>query len=184
MSDRFLLNKRIPRRSGCLARSRRPDLGRGSLNRGSWLPTRHGVKETFIRLLKFCLYLPGMDGVGACRVSSKGSAKPTPLQPSARRARWCPEPSLGRDRLPRERRLPAPSGLLSPELDPVERWFQEFRRELSNKAFEAVELLQQALCQALLPYSGRTLLAYESSPVSPGGWRPSMRCDINNSDRY
>jgi transposase len=27
----------------------------------------------------------------------------------------------------------------SPELDPVERWFQEFRRELSNKAFETVD---------------------------------------------
>ncbi len=40
----------------------------------------------------------------------------------------------------------------SPELDPVERWFQEFRRELSNKAFETVELLQEALGQALLPY--------------------------------
>jgi transposase len=45
-------------------------------------------------------------------------------------------------------RLPA----YSPELDPVERWFQEFRRELSNKAFERVELLQEALGQALVPY--------------------------------
>jgi hypothetical protein len=61
---------------------------------------------------------------------------------------------------------------------------QEFRRELSNKAFETVELLQEALGQALLPFSGRTLLASEGSPVSPGGWRPSMRCDINNPDRY
>ena len=34
----------------------------------------------------------------------------------------------------------------------MERWFQEFRRELSNKAFETVELLQEALGQALLPY--------------------------------
>ena len=40
----------------------------------------------------------------------------------------------------------------SPELDPVERWFEEFRRELSNKAFETVELLQEALGQALWPY--------------------------------
>jgi transposase len=40
----------------------------------------------------------------------------------------------------------------SPELDPVERWFQEFRRELSNKTFESVELLQEALGQALRPY--------------------------------
>jgi transposase len=45
-------------------------------------------------------------------------------------------------------RLPA----YSPELDPVERWFQEFRRELSNKTFETVELLQEALGQALRPY--------------------------------
>jgi transposase len=45
-------------------------------------------------------------------------------------------------------RLPA----YSPELDPVERWFQEFRRELSNKAFETVELLQEALGQVLWPY--------------------------------
>ena len=45
-------------------------------------------------------------------------------------------------------RLPA----YSPELDPVERWFQEFRRELSNKAFESVELLQEALDQTLWPY--------------------------------
>ena len=45
-------------------------------------------------------------------------------------------------------RLPA----YSPELDPVERWFQEFRRELSNnEAFETVELLQEALGQALRP---------------------------------
>jgi hypothetical protein len=29
---------------------------------------------------------------------------------------------------------------------------QEFRRELSNKAFESVELLQEVLGQALLPY--------------------------------
>jgi transposase len=45
-------------------------------------------------------------------------------------------------------RLPA----YSPELDPVERWFQEFRRELSNKVFETIELLQEALGQALRPY--------------------------------
>ena len=45
-------------------------------------------------------------------------------------------------------RLPA----YSPELDPVERWFQEFRRELSNRIFETVELLQEALGQVLRPY--------------------------------
>jgi transposase len=45
-------------------------------------------------------------------------------------------------------RLPA----YSPELDPVERWFQEFRRKLSNRTFESVELLQEALTRTLSPY--------------------------------
>lgn len=40
----------------------------------------------------------------------------------------------------------------SPELNPVERWFQEFRRVLSNRVFETVELLQEALTEALAPY--------------------------------
>ena len=40
----------------------------------------------------------------------------------------------------------------SPELDPAERWFQEFRRELSNRAFESIALLQEALSQTLRPY--------------------------------
>jgi hypothetical protein len=40
----------------------------------------------------------------------------------------------------------------SPELDPAERWFQEFRRKLSNRTFESVTLLQEALTQALRPY--------------------------------
>ena len=54
----------------------------------------------------------------------------------------CPQKNVGFVRFP----------AYSPELDPVERWFQEFRRELSNKAFETVELLQEALGQALWPY--------------------------------
>jgi transposase len=40
----------------------------------------------------------------------------------------------------------------SPELNPVERWFQEFRRTLSNKAFESVALIQDALSETLRPY--------------------------------
>ena len=40
----------------------------------------------------------------------------------------------------------------SPELDPAERWFQEFRRELSNRTFESVALMQEALTQTLRPY--------------------------------
>ncbi len=54
--------------------------------------------------------------------------------------------------------LPENVGLLrlpaySPELNPAERWFQEeFRRALSNRVFESVELLQEALTETLAPY--------------------------------
>lgn len=46
--------------------------------------------------------------------------------------------------------LPLPS--YSPELNPVERWFQEFRRALSNRIFQSIEELQEALTRALEPY--------------------------------
>jgi putative transposase len=40
----------------------------------------------------------------------------------------------------------------SPELNPLERWFLEFRRELSNKTFETIEVLQEALTKTLETY--------------------------------
>ena len=40
----------------------------------------------------------------------------------------------------------------SPELDPAERWFQEFRRKLSNRTFESVAVLHEALTRTLLAY--------------------------------
>ncbi|MGI8540930.1 MAG: IS630 family transposase [Rubrobacteraceae bacterium] len=40
----------------------------------------------------------------------------------------------------------------SPELNPAERWFLEFRRSLSNKIFESVEHLQRSLTRTLEPY--------------------------------
>ncbi len=40
----------------------------------------------------------------------------------------------------------------SPELDPAERWFQEFRRKLSNTTFESVAVLQETLTRTLVPY--------------------------------
>jgi transposase len=52
-------------------------------------------------------------------------------------------------------RLPA----YSPELNPVERWFLEFRRALSNRTFETIELLQEALTKTLELYrEDRSLL--------------------------
>ena len=98
----------------------------------------------------FCLYLPGMDG--GClqtfldRLSEAHSENHLLVvldgAPSHRSERIvCPENV-------EFLRLPA----YSPELDPVERWFQEFRRKLSNRTFESVELLQEALTRTLSPY--------------------------------
>jgi transposase len=47
----------------------------------------------------------------------------------------------------------------APDLNPVERWFEEFRRALSNAAFETIEVLQAALTKTLEPYwEDRSLL--------------------------
>ena len=57
----------------------------------------------------------------------------------------------------KEVELPENTSLLalpsySPELNPVERWFQEFRRTLANRVFETIESLQDALTRVLEPY--------------------------------
>ena len=98
----------------------------------------------------FCLYLPGMDG--GCFEAFLGELSEAypdhhllvvldgaPSHRSERIAHPDNVSLLG---------LPA----YSPELDPVERWFQEFRRELSNRTFGSVALLQEALSQTLRPY--------------------------------
>ncbi len=46
--------------------------------------------------------------------------------------------------------LPLPP--YSPELNPVERWFLEFRRLLSNRLFDTLEALQEALTEVLKRY--------------------------------
>ena len=46
--------------------------------------------------------------------------------------------------------LPLPSH--SPELNPVERWFQEFRRTLANKVSQTIGSLQEALRRTLELY--------------------------------
>ena len=44
----------------------------------------------------------------------------------------------------------------SPELNPVERWFEALRATLSNQLFATIEALAQALTQALHPYWDHT----------------------------
>ena len=40
----------------------------------------------------------------------------------------------------------------SPELDPVERWFEELRAGLSNAVFDTIEAMEEALTGAMQPY--------------------------------
>ena len=40
----------------------------------------------------------------------------------------------------------------SPELNPAERWFRELRRHLSNRVFDTIEAIEEALTEALRPY--------------------------------
>lgn len=98
----------------------------------------------------FCSYMPGVDG--KCLESFfKGLSEAYPDHhlvlvldnaPSHRSKQIALPENLTLLRLPR----------YSPELNPAERWFLEFRRALSNKSFESVELLQQALTRTLEPY--------------------------------
>jgi hypothetical protein len=60
------------------------------------------------------------------------------------------------------------------ELNSVERWFQEFRRALSNWVVEPVGLPQVALTKALERY-WRDPARLRYLPVSPGGGKPSSR---------
>jgi DDE superfamily endonuclease len=98
----------------------------------------------------FCMYLPGMDDV-CLEIFLDELSKTYPDHhllivvdgaPSHRSEQIVHPENVSLLRLPPR----------SPELDPAERWFQEFRRELSNRAFESVALLQEALTKTLMPY--------------------------------
>jgi hypothetical protein len=98
----------------------------------------------------FCLYLPGMDD-GCLEVFLGELSKTYPDNHLLIVLDGAPSHRSEKIEHPENvslLMLPA----YSPELDPVERWFQEFRRKLSNRAFESVALLQEALSQKLRPY--------------------------------
>jgi transposase len=98
----------------------------------------------------FCLYLPGMDG-GCLQVFLNRLSEAYPDEHLIVVLDGAPSHRSERIVWP-ENVSPLPLPAYSPELDPVERWFQEFRRELSNGRFETVELLQEALNRTLSPY--------------------------------
>ncbi len=98
----------------------------------------------------FCLYLPGMDD-GCLEIFLGELSKAYPDHhllvvldgaPSHRSEQITHPENISLIMLPP----------YSPELDPAERWFLEVRRKLSNRTFETVALLQEALSQTLEPY--------------------------------
>jgi hypothetical protein len=72
-----------------------------------------------------------------------------------------------------------------PELDPAERWFEEFRRKLSNRTFENVALLQEALTQTLRPYweDPALLKRLRNCPKSPDRLRTGPQKPTKTSPR-
>jgi hypothetical protein len=98
----------------------------------------------------FCMYLPGMDD-GCLEVFLEELSKRYPDHhlllvldgASSHRSEQIAYPqNISFLRLPPR----------SPELDPAERWFQEFRRSLSNRTFESVALIEDTLTKTLRPY--------------------------------
>lgn len=98
----------------------------------------------------FCLYLPGMDD-GCLEVFLGELSEAYPENHLLIVLDGAPSHRSEKIEHPENvslLELPA----YSPELDPAERWFQEFRRELSNEVFESVALMQEALTRTLVPY--------------------------------
>ena len=115
----------------------------------------------------FCLYLPGMDGL-CLEVFLEHLGEAYADYRLLIVLDGAPSHISGQIMLPKNvslMKLPA----YSPELNPVERWFQEFRRALSNRVFETVELYCKRHSPRRLSLTGRTQTSYEVSRGSPGG---------------
>lgn len=118
---------------------------------------RHAYKWTYLYAAidpttgeSLCLYLPGMDSL-CLEAFLKHLGEAYSDHHLLVVLDGAPSHTSSQIKLPENvslMRFPA----YSPELNPVERWFQEFRRALSNKIFETVEPLQEALTKALEPY--------------------------------
>ena len=118
---------------------------------------RHSYKWTYLYAAldptsgeSLCLYLPGMDSL-CLEAFLEELGRAYADYHLLVILDGAPSHTSGQIALPENvsfLRLPS----YSPELNSVERWFQEFRRALSNRVFETVELLQKALTEALKPY--------------------------------
>jgi transposase len=130
----------------------------------------------------FCLYLPGMDGF-CLEAFLEDLGEAYADHHLLLVLDGAPSHTSGQVELPENvslMRLPS----YSPELNPVERWFQEFRRALSNRVFSRPSSCCKRHSRRRWSHTGGILPGYEASPVSPGGWKPSNRWDINALDQY
>lgn len=99
----------------------------------------------------FCLYLPRLDGE-CFEVFLKELEKAyDPDEEIVLVLDGAPSHRSGKVNWPSGiEALPLPR--YSPELNPAERWFEELRARLSNRIFESVQELMEALSEALRPY--------------------------------
>ena len=98
----------------------------------------------------FCVYLPGLDG-SCLEAFLKHLARAYADHRLVVVLDGAPSHTPKEIELPQDvSLLPLPS--YSPELNPVERWFQEFRRTLANKVSQTIGSLQEALRRTLELY--------------------------------
>jgi hypothetical protein len=125
----------------------------GGLHTGLRGPTPQLSKERMFLLRcswKVCLFLPRLDG--ACfGLFLREWRQAFPAEPWAVILDNSGAHTSGRVRWPDDV-APVHLPACSPELNPGERWFKEWREPLANHAHDSLETLEAALIQALRPY--------------------------------
>ncbi|HZY57970.1 MAG TPA: IS630 family transposase [Rubrobacteraceae bacterium] len=98
----------------------------------------------------FCLYLPHLDA-NCFEVFLEHLSRAYPEHRLVLVLDNAPAHLAGGLELPENiTLLPLPT--YSPELNPVERWFEEFRRALANIRFESIDALHRATTRVIEPY--------------------------------
>jgi hypothetical protein len=131
----------------------------------------------------YCMYLPGMDD-GCLEIFLTGLSKTYPEHhllivldgaPSHRSEQIDYPQNISFLKLP----------TYSPELDPAERWFQEFRHKGYPTERSRRSLYYKRRSPGRLCLTGRTPLSSNGSPVIRGGWRRwKKHYAINRPERY
>jgi transposase len=98
----------------------------------------------------FCLYMPNMTG-DCLEVFLRELRKAYPADPMNLVLDGAPSHRSGKVNWP-DGIKPMPLPPYSPELNPVERWFEELRGPLSNRMFKTTDEMGGALREALCPY--------------------------------